>query len=211
VHIHINELTAERWGETPSSPDIFERTRRSGLERTLAPLWSIVRLALLVLLAVLIAGCGKPAGPPPGGAASPAANRATNSIATNTTNAPANEAMLQKAIFEDRPDGRDPFFPRSSRRKQAAAQVSGEAPKPKLPLSSYLKLTGLVLIKSQPSAWINGSMFAPGERGTAKVTFTNSHNMVEVQEVHLRCLEIRKGSVVIRVEGESGDTVLRVP
>jgi hypothetical protein len=171
-----------------------------------------VRLALLLLFVVLIAGCGKPASPPPGGSASPAPNRARSAVATNTTTtAPTNEVPMQKALFEDRSDGRDPFFPHSSRRKQAAAQVSGAAPKPRLPLSSYLKLTGLVLIKNEPSAWINGYMFSPGERGIAKVSFTNTHNAVETQDVQLRCLEIRKDSVLISVEGESGVKELRVP
>ncbi len=172
-----------------------------------------VRLACLLLLVVIIAGCGKPAGPPPGGSNPSATNRPANVTATNTaTHSSAHEGALQKAIFEDNPSfGRDPFFPLSGRRKQQSTRAQGEAPRPKLPLSSYLKLTGLVLSKAGPSVWINGSMFSSGERGIAKVSFTNTQNMVEVQDIQLRCLEIRKNSVLISVEGESGVKELRVP
>lgn len=185
------------------------KMRRRACRKAFFPLeFQRVRLALVLLCFGLIAGCGKPGGPTP-----PAANRSTAVSAANTaTNSSVGEAMLHKAAFEDRPNlGRDPFFPNSSRRVQQVARAQGEISRPKLPFSSYLKLSGLAAGKARPLAVINSSVFSPGERGEVAISFTNAQNTVEMKEVQVRCLEIRKDSVLISVEGESGVKELRVP
>lgn len=170
------------------------------------------RMALVLLCWGLMLACGNPPAPPP----RPAANSATNRPGTtagptaNRTNAePA--APVRRVTFDPMGVGRDPFFPSTSRapRKPATNAVETTAPaRPQLPLSSYLKLTGLWPNGPRPLAYINKTDFRPGEQVTLTLLLTNSQNKLERKQVLVKCLEIRRESVLISVEGEPGEREL---
>jgi hypothetical protein len=174
--------------------------------------WS---LALAFAVGLCLCGCGPSGG---GKSAAPpkqtAKKGATNAV--TTASAPAAAAPVRPlSVFEDRPEsGRDPFFPASERRmKVASAQTEMEAAraKPQAPLSSYLKLSAIWPNKARPLAMINKAIFSPGERGEVVVLTPAMVGTSAVHRVSIRCLEIRRDSVLISVEGESGTKELRSP
>ena len=176
--------------------------------------WQLTRALCVICVSTSWSGCGKPAAPavpsknpPPVKAGTNTAAAATMATATNN-----NPVAITRAVFEERPSsGRDPFFPDSERRRQVSAtSAEAEGQQPQLPLSSYVKLTGISPGKPKPLALLNKTQFEPGERGEVSVTFTNSQNRAETRKVMIRCLEIRRDSVIISIEGEPGSKELQM-
>lgn len=170
--------------------------------------------SLVAALAIAVAGCG-PSTPNP----SP-----PSSTAQSKTNAAANKAgsikldvmtqMGRSSFSTNVKDGRDPFFPDSTRRIQlkpsetAAAAVLAQNQAVAGPLSSHLQLTGLWPGKQRPLAMINKTSIAPGEQLSIPVTILGAAGRPEVRKLTVRCIEIRKNSVVIAVVGEPGNKEL---
>jgi hypothetical protein len=118
----------------------------------------------------------------------------------------ADSALIQ-SVFHSGPNaGRNPFFPNLSR-----ARTASEAVQPAiLPVLSYLKLVGLRSGTARPLALINRTPFAPGEEADVTIVVTNALNKPEVQKINIRCLEIRRDSVLITIAGEEGVKELRL-
>lgn len=175
---------------------------------------STMRMALLLLFIAVMTACSKP-GP---ASSSNGAVTQTNATATAASGAVAAEtnaepaALVQQVVFDPPGTGKDPFFPTSTRMPVENDGTNEMAVvRPILPLSSYLKLTGLWSAPPSPLAFINKTDFRPGEQGTVTVVITNAQNKLEPRQVLVRCLEIRRESVLISVDGESGQIELPLP
>lgn len=98
-------------------------------------------------------------------------------------------AVPEKSVFSDTPGvGRDPFFPNSQRRKQAAPQkivATGEIP-------GNIVLKGLSGTVQKRLAVINNYTLAEGEESEIRAGG---------QLFRVRCVEIRERSVMISVNG----------
>ncbi len=84
------------------------------------------------------------------------------------------------------------------------------APVPQVPLVSHIKLFGIRPGTDRPMALINRTPFAPGEEGDVTVVIGSESNRPEIQKVNIRCLEIRRDSVLISIAGEVGVKELRM-
>jgi hypothetical protein len=159
------------------------------------------------LLLAALAGCGSEpeAATSRPGSATVAALPGGAAGAAHSTNAPV--AGVQSVFHAGSGAGRDPFFPDSSRR---ATKVADAAPVAPLPLASYLKLVGIRPGTTRPMALINRTVFSPGEEGDIPIVISNQFSKPEVQRVNIRCLEIRRDSVLIIIAGEQGPRELRL-
>jgi len=107
------------------------------------------------------------------------------------------EAAIPRSVFVNDPEvGKDPFFPTSSRRKDALPRVAvvttNAAPVPSA-VFDLLTLRGISGIKSQRLALINSATLAVGE--TADIKCYGG------QIVRIRCREIRDFSVLVELVG----------
>ncbi len=162
-------------------------------------------MALVLLLGSWMTGCGSNPPVPPGAsqanaAPSPGDAQAAEQEASSETN----EVSLTRSRFELKPGGKDPFFPNSIRIPTVETNDPVADVKPRLPLSAYLKITGLRPSASRPLALINNTIFGPDEEGTVEVVVPSDQRPGETHVVMIHCLEIRSDSVLIRVEGEPG-------
>jgi hypothetical protein len=143
------------------------------------------RIAAVMALVAVLAGCSKPA-------PQPKAKPVVAVVKTNSTFEPGTNQYV--SVFEDLrpPTARDPFFPDSHRRDPAppqqtvehrAASVAGE-----------LLLKGIVGSSTHRLAVINNEIFESGEESSVRVPSG---------QVRVRCLEIGNDYVVIRVAGEA--------
>lgn len=150
------------------------------------------------VLALTIAACG--------GAAYGAAETTVKKPAQPATNAVPAVVVIPKSVFRDEiaSGGKDPFFPQSARRMQAAPAPSenkGRQPAA-LKVSTLLFLKGIVSGgETNKLALINNRHFAVGE--TNEVT-------IEGGKLVVQCLEIKEGSVVVRVVGKPERYELRM-
>jgi hypothetical protein len=95
--------------------------------------------------------------------------------------------------------GKDPFFPRSSRRPKVVVKTVGvEPPKPVVP--DFIALKGISFVKDKKLAIINNYTLAEGEEFTLKGG---------AKPVQVKCVEIKEKSVVIDVGGASKELHLR--
>ena len=78
------------------------------------------------------------------------------------------------------------------------------------PAVSYLKLVGIRPGPTRPLALINRTPFGLGEERDVAIVLTNQMSKAEVQKISVRCLEIRRDSVVIKIAGEHGVKELRL-
>lgn len=135
--------------------------------------------------------------------------RAVAGIGLQTSAAVKTNADLPliQSVFHSGPDaGRNPFFPNLSRARTASDTVQPAM----LPVASYLKLVGLRAGTERPMALINRTPFAPGEEAAVSIVVTNGLSKREVQKINIRCLEIRRDSVLITIAGEDGVKELRL-
>src|SRR5262249_28819673 len=113
--------------------------------------------------------------------------------------APTNSVPLSieppRSVFvDDAKLGRDPFFPRSSRR-MASAPAPATPSSPQAPVQasfSQFKLRGISGTASKRIALINNRTFEAGEEGEVKTA---------EGRFRLRCVEVKDTSVVIVVAG----------
>ena len=150
---------------------------------------TIPRLILPVALALAGAIAGGRAASPQDAALQPRA-------ATNT--APA-EPKVPKSVFivpTSPKEGRDPFYPNSSRLFAAAVTGNSNAAPPQV----ALLLSGISIRGEQRLAIINNRSFGVGEEGDVTVPGG---------KLKIRCVEIRENSVLIEAGGEPRE--LRLP
>ena len=120
-----------------------------------------------------------------------------------TTNAPPAEAVIPKSEFNDKlPQGRDPFFPRSTRRAVVApTTAAGVVQRPAFEPSLFV-LKGMSGSAARRLAIINDRTFAAGE--DQEVT-------TRTGKVLIRCQEIRDNSVLISFGNPPQPLELRLP
>lgn len=128
--------------------------------------------ALLTVLTVHVNASGQPATPP------------------------KSEVLIPKSTFVNNPEiGKDPFFPSSTRRKDAMPRAVVTAPStnstPAPTLQVDLKLKGIAGTKEQRLALINSVTMAQGE--VADIKCAGGHI------VKVRCREIRDQSVLVEI------------
>jgi hypothetical protein len=127
-------------------------------------------------------------------AASAPVNAAPKPIATNT--APA-EPVIAQSVFvlpSAPPEGKDPFYPRSTRPYTTFVLAkTNNMPAPAIALTAELHLGGISGSADRPLAIINNRTFEVGEQGDV---YTN------VGRSRIRCLEIRADAVVVQIGGE---------
>jgi hypothetical protein len=166
----------------------------------LAPGWILGCLCSLVFL-----GCSSSQNGSEKASSSVQGKSKTPVVATNA--APALAQVPLSAFSTNVTDGLDPFFPDSTRRAPRPAGVV-QAVKPAQKFSTFLKLTGLWPSKTRPLALINKTPIAPGEEASIGLLVPNSQGQPQSHKLLVRCLEIRASSVLISVEGESGNQEL---
>jgi hypothetical protein len=104
-----------------------------------------------------------------------------------------------KSVFTDEANfGKDPFFPKSSRRI-ATAPVSHNPQTTEVPDRIFV-LKGISVNKDKRLALINNYTLAAGEEAEIKV---------EGHTVRVRCVEVRERSVIISVRGANKELTLR--
>lgn len=154
-----------------------------------------------LLLTLLAAQCHLSAGPT-NPAANTNTNPATKTEATFTVPPPFIEPPVPQSQFiipKKSSDGKDPFFPKSTR------VISGDTPIAKpgpTPVVAELLLRGISGSDEQPLAIINTTTFGLGD--TLDVT-------TKAGKMSIRCLEINKttGTVLVQIGGERRE--LRLP
>jgi hypothetical protein len=108
-----------------------------------------------------------------------------------TTNQPPVEPVPARSVFVDDPEGKDPFFPNSTRRFAQKPEVV----RPVLKAGPQsVRLGGIVGTEERRVALINNQGFEAGEE--RRVRIPNSR-----EEFMLRCVEIRESSVVVTIDG----------
>lgn len=108
-----------------------------------------------------------------------------------TTNLPPAEALPAKSVFVDDPEGKDPFFPNSTRRFAKQAEVV----RPVLKAGPQsVRLGGIVGDQERPVALINNLGFMAGEERKVRVPGGR-------EQFTLRCVEIRQNSVIVTIDG----------
>ena len=118
----------------------------------------------------------------------------SSQAATESTNA---VAVVRKSLFQDDlKSGKDPFFPRSTRRGPKTPELTAVA----TPLVN-LVLKGITGPPKRRFALINNQTLSAGE--TASVRVANG-------QIKVHCLEIRDDSVLISVEGNPEQKELRL-
>jgi hypothetical protein len=110
-----------------------------------------------------------------------------------------NEVVAAQSIFvipTSPQEGRDPFYPRSTRiyAAQVVAVPTNQTTAVAAPVSLDLRLNGISGTAAQPLAIINNRTFGVGEQGEV-ITTTG--------RAHIRCLEIRKDTVIVQAPGET--------
>jgi hypothetical protein len=143
-------------------------------------------LTLLLLMGVGSGSFIKAAQAPAG--TTPATNK-TAAVAAATTNAPVE---IPKSVFKDDINaGKDPFFPKSERRKPQIVQpADGNAP-PVASAKTQLKLKAI----SGKLVLINNATLAEGESAEVKISATERRKV--------KLLTKGKDWVELQVEGES--------
>jgi hypothetical protein len=169
----------------------------------------LISAACATLLVLTLAGCGSNPAPATTGRGAAAAPAAGASAGTNSTMTAAvtNPVAVVQSHFDATPQaGRDPFFPGASRSPVAQETAPGLT----APIVSYLKLLGIRSGTARPMALINRTALAPGEEASVSILLSNQVNRAEIQKVKVRCLEIRRDSVLVSIAGEEGVKELRI-
>jgi len=126
-----------------------------------------------------------------------AAQTKTNSPpspAPTPTNALPAQLVLPKSVFlipTTPQQGKDPFFPHSTRLFTSVVVSTNPLPAPVVKIE--LKLTGISGTSARPLAIINNRTFEANEEGAVS-TASGS--------LRIRCLEIRADSVLVQIGGE---------
>jgi hypothetical protein len=143
-----------------------------------------------VIVAVTVTGVACRIWPSQNGVAAPAASAPRVSA---TTNAEPQNIEVPKSIFvvpATAQDGKDPFFPQSTRLRPAPRLIGTTAP----PVVPELELKGISGTASRRLAIINNRTFERGEEGDV---------MCNGNRVHVRCVEIESDSVQVTFNGQA--------
>jgi hypothetical protein len=99
-------------------------------------------------------------------------------------------------------NGKDPFYPHSTRRRQVIARIAPTNTPPPVLFTELVALKGISGSRAQPLALINTTTVGLGEAADVKCGD---------QAIKLRCLEIRDRSVLIEIvaTGEIRELKLR--
>jgi len=104
-----------------------------------------------------------------------------------------------KSVFTDDPSfGKDPFFPKSPRRKFVPKAPDEKPPDPTVP--EFIKLQGYSFSEGKKLAIINGYTVGEGEEFSLK----SNGQVLKVQ-----CVEIKEKSVIINSGGATKEIFLR--
>ena len=128
-------------------------------------------------------------------------NPARSSVAPAPQDSPATAPEVPQSVFitpRTPQQGRDPFFPNSTRLFAAAAIAKPNQPVPTPAVELLLK--GFSGVPNHRLAIINNNTFAVGEAGDVKTA---------TGRVHVRCLEIKADSVIIQIGTERRELRLR--
>ena len=107
-------------------------------------------------------------------------------------------AGAPKSEFLDDPGmGKDPFFPRSTRRKVVVRTVDAAPPDPTVP--SFIMLKGISIAQGRKLAIINNYTLGEGEERELKANG---------QVLKIRCIEIKERSVIIESGGATKEILL---
>lgn len=105
-----------------------------------------------------------------------------------------------KSVFVDEVEfGKDPFFPRSSRRPKVVAKVSDPEPLRGV-VPNWVVLKGISVLKDKKLAIVNNRTVGEGEEFSLKSAG---------QVVQLKCVEIKEASVVVNYNGATKELPLR--
>lgn len=131
----------------------------------------------------------------------PPALLACSGLAAGEPAAPPADAF--KSVFISDPAyGKDPFFPKSTRRPLPVAQPVAAAPvvtqEPELSESLHLK--GISLAAGRKLALVNYYTFAEGEEADLRI---------QGRTVRVTCVQIKDRSVVVNVKGKKKELQLR--
>lgn len=113
------------------------------------------------------------------------------------TPAPAATNQTIQSVFEipnSPKDGRDPFFPESSRMAEAHAAASAAAASRNVAEVTALKVPGISGTPGHLLAIINNHTFAVGDEGDVTTS---------TGRIHLRCVDIQHDSVTVEVNGRT--------
>jgi hypothetical protein len=164
----------------------------------MAPRWILAGSCGLIL-----ASCSKPHNQLENGTA--AGRNKIKSVALITTNSTEAQVQVPRSVFSTNvDDGRDPFFPESTRRLKSSAGFATPVARPVQPPWNFLKLTGLWPSKSRPLALINKTAIGPGEEANITVVVPNNQSIPESHKLLVHCLEVRQNSVLISIDGVPG-------
>jgi hypothetical protein len=125
--------------------------------------------------------------------------RVANLRADTTTPPPVVPPTAPKSVFNDDPSfGKDPFFPKSPRRKFVPKAQDEKPPDPTVPDS--ITLRGISSSDGKKLAIINNHTVGEGEEFTLKLNG---------QVVKGQCVEIKDKSVIINSGGATKEIFLR--
>ena len=111
----------------------------------------------------------------------------------NAASKPAPPPAPERSVFiipSNAREGRDPFFPESTRPFEAAVQVSHKVE------ATSLVIKGFSGTPSHRFVIINNHTFAPGDEGDV---LTNNGR------AHIHCVEIRNNVVVVEINGQRSE------
>src|SRR5262245_57707876 len=118
--------------------------------------------------------------------------------ADNNAPSPIVPAGAPKSEFVDDPgNGKDPFFPKSTRRKVVVRTVDAAPPDPTVP--SFITLKGISVALGRKLAIINNYTVGEGEEFSLKLNG---------QVLKVRCVEIKEKSVIIETGGATKEIPL---
>jgi hypothetical protein len=119
--------------------------------------------------------------------------------ADNTLPSSVVPAGAPKSEFVDDPgNGKDPFFPKSTRRKVVVRTPDAAPPDPTVP--DFVRLQGISFAAGRKLAIINNYTLGEGEEFTLKING---------QPVKIQCIEIKEKSVIVAVGGATKEIPLR--
>jgi len=119
--------------------------------------------------------------------------------ADTTTPPPIVQPSAPKSVFNDDPSfGKDPFFPRSPRRKFVAKAPDEKPPDPTVP--DTITLRGISVSDGRKLAIINNHTVGEGEEFSIKING---------QVLKGQCVEIKEKSVIVNSGGATKEIFLR--
>ncbi len=161
--------------------------------------YSLMLLALIALGYSTRAATGpasKTAVATPTGGTRAAGSPASGASGTASTDSVA--VVIRKSVFQnDLKDGKDPFFPKSTRRGPKTPEATAQIATPLV----NLVLKGITGPPKRRFALINNQTLSAGE--IASVRIANG-------QIKVHCLEIRDDSVIILIEGNPEQKELRL-